>query len=609
MKTNSVGHQHDRRWIEENLRTLPHRFQRPLVQRYERTYEKDGRRAANLFLLGIREHVGPTSWRMAANDDALRDWAGKRAESAGRIMKRAGDEETAYLYLCQFCEDCDINPERVTKVRTVAGAVARMCCELWWRRAVRKSQARKVESAAISLGLVHNRAGLYSSDETVERRRQQKTRNRKMLESLIAVNELGDSFTLQQLSDLSVSNPVIRRGELMVRMTGFEQWADSQEHVGDFYTWTCPSRMHWSSDKYDGTTPAAAQRYLCEQWAKARAAMKRAGVSVYGFRVAEPHHDGCPHWHMLFFMAAKDRATVRTILKGYALQVDGDEKGAAKHRFTVVPIDKSKGTAAGYLAKYVAKNIDAFGVDFVDEDLTGKRDPRECAARVDAWASAWGIRQFQQVGGPSVTVWRELRRLGDEVQPCAHLEQARAKADVGDWAGYIAAQSTGPVWLAKSCTGEVNRYGEVKAADIVGVQSSAIVKTTRVHEWRIDRDNRSTDFGFEKDQGNGGRGLPGDGGVRRGISGASDRGGIREKERARREFSGDCDGELGFLGSGAAATPWSPVNNCTEGNGNEFEAAVGSGQGYGQGLHKTQLAADPDQVVEPERVVDGYRSV
>jgi hypothetical protein len=283
----------------------------------------------------------------------------------------------------------------------------------------------------------------------------------------------------------------------MVRIKGFEQIAEEQGDVWDLVTWTLPSRFHPHSDKYAGLTPKEGQEALNTQWTRARAKLARQGLKVYGVRVAEPHKDGCPHWHSLLFFPEAHREQIRAIIREYALADSPDEPGAQENRIKFVAGDPERGGAAGYVAKYVSKNIDAYGVE---PDLSrGDADPQGAAARVDAWASTWGIRQFQFIGGPPVSVWRELRRLDSE--EAGIIEECRKAADAGDWAAYVRAQggpSCGRDHLVKLArweeldpeTGElskppVNHYGESRAADVMGVTDGTTTILTRVHIWKI----------------------------------------------------------------------------------------------------------------------------
>ena len=54
---------------------------------------------------------------------------------------------------------------------------------------------------------------------------------------------------------------------------------------------------------------------------------------------------------MLLLSAPKQVKEALSIFCHYALEIDGNEPGAQKRRFTVKYIDPNKGTAAGYIAR------------------------------------------------------------------------------------------------------------------------------------------------------------------------------------------------------------------------------------------------------------------
>lgn len=317
--------------------------------------------------------------------------------------------------------------------RDDAQVIARFQDAAWWRRQLRKAHARAFESAAVALGFVSRAQGAYCSDETVARRAGQSRRNAAALESVMMINGKNNIFSLSELAAKGTSNKKIRRGELMLRMSGCESVAIEADHVGVFTTQTCPSKYHAilsktgaPNPKHEGATPRDAQAYLMDTWALSRAELARLGIRPYGFRIAEPHHDGCVHWHSLVFMPVDQVEQFRATLAHYALAESGEEtQGNDSVRIKFVNIDPAKGGAAAYIAKYILKNLDDSASSATDE-VDGKeyfikqRGQVTPAQRVDAWAGVWGIRQFQPIGMPPVTIWREIRRIpAGEVQGAA----------------------------------------------------------------------------------------------------------------------------------------------------------------------------------------------
>jgi len=312
---------------------------------------------------------------------------------------------------------------------SLRGIYARLIDPVFWRRKLNQIQKIRLEEIARDYDLVHKRAGAYVSNFSLDNQRSNAKKNKTILENTYAVNEWGECYSLADLQARSVSNPELRRMELMTRIAGFQVIAEQDGHAAVFWTITCPSKYHShysngkKNEKYNGATVRDAQAYLNGVWARVRAWMDRNEINVYGFRVAEPHHDGCPHWHILVFGEKEQLRAATARFKAEALRVDGDESGAQKARFKTEWIAFGKSpdgrtlSAAGYIAKYISKSIDgaAVGGD-MSLDMNGQRvdmgqDSEIGAERVTAWARVNRIRQFQQIGGASVSVWREIRKL------------------------------------------------------------------------------------------------------------------------------------------------------------------------------------------------------
>lgn len=207
--------------------------------------------------------------------------------------------------------------------------------------------------------------------------------------------------------------------------------------------------------------------------------------------ISEPQHEATPHWHILVFVAPTYEKRLTDIFREYALAESPNELGAKKYRFDVERIDKGKGSAVAYVAKYISKNIDGFGLEAEDDQILIK------AFRVEAWASCWGIRQFQSFGMPPVSPYRELRRVRFELPKGSPFYSAHKAADIGDFADYVT-QMGGicaptrelrikllyePKFNEDSGEISLSRYEHEPLFRLIGLQSGSKNLLTRNDKW------------------------------------------------------------------------------------------------------------------------------
>ena len=338
-------------------------------------------------------------------------------------------------------------------------SLARMLCADWWYRKLWQMRCEWREEQLRAVCLVNKKTSPYVSYEAVIHKREQRRKSLEFFRSHELVNEDGDTLDMEDVVNASNSNPAHRRNEMMACVKGLELIAEMRGDCAVFYTITCPSRFHATlnngrpNPKWTSATVRQGSDYLVDTFAAFRKAMHKAGLRWYGVRVAEPHHDGTVHWHLLCFMRKKDRRSITALLRKFAIREDREELGTnTGPRFKSELINPRKGTPTSYIAKYISKNIDGRGLAKEISKETG-RSLRDSAEHVSAWASLHRVQQFRFFGIPGRQAYRELRLLagqaarvqgerkaGAPVLDNPRLDAVLAAADAGCFATYIMKQ-------------------------------------------------------------------------------------------------------------------------------------------------------------------------
>lgn len=333
-----------------------------------------------------------------------------------------------------------------------------------------------IEFAQIALERVGEDKGqqIYVSARSFARWEKKQKEGERFIKSMSVVSEeTGESFKLSDVVERTTANPKNRRIELVVRSRGDEERAIDLGYVGVFLTWTLPSKYHRNSKKWNGCTIKEAHQNIMEQWKLARAWFKKLEIDWFGLRVAEPHKDGTPHAHMFLYVHPSQKQQLIEICETIARNEDADElvtPEIEEKRFLAKEGDPSKGTATGYIIKYICKNIDGEHLPESDANIN--------ALRARAWASTHRIKQFSQSGAPAVGLWRQLRRASKlDTAFDEELEQLRDNADNSRWKGFCELG-----FKAKLAYEEkFNKYGDT-VKRVIGIDwLGKVIETCREH--------------------------------------------------------------------------------------------------------------------------------
>ncbi|EBN6118596.1 replication endonuclease, partial [Salmonella enterica] len=337
-------------------------------------------------------------------------------------------------------------------------AISRMISVRFWSRHFRTFTRRWREHLYITVGDVRRQRSVICSPQWVQHWMASRKRGREiMAETDLEDEETGETLPLLSAVDASVSNNEKRRAEMMTRVKGMEELAEldnlaqDSDYIGLFFTWTAPRQYHaWletgrRNRKWNGASPRETQRYFTRTFKNCSTALARRDVHIFGMHITESHHDGTPHWHGVIFVRKEQEATLREVFESYANaeNCSAHKPGAspAQSQLMIKPINKRLGSATAYITKHICRNIEGCAPGGTDRE-TG-RPWTELARHSAAWASLWGIKQFQFIGGPPVSVWRELRKLSDQKQADSVspvFGELHHAAGAGDWAEYTRLQ-------------------------------------------------------------------------------------------------------------------------------------------------------------------------
>lgn len=384
--------------------------------------------------------------------------------------------------------------------KTLVAQLARLCDARYWRRALRVRILRAREHFFLRLHLIGRAGEVYASEASVVMRAAQLKRQAAWMKDTVLVPRFYqgpvngekpyEPMTLEKVAP----GPRERFAKLYTFVKAMDALSADACLSSAMVTLTLEPEWHpnpsHGNNRWNGTSPRDAHQSLCHRWQAILRDLHRVGIRMSGLRVAEPHKDGCPHWHIwLLYRPEHEARILATIMKYFPnkLKVRAPSRGGERNitddvmfdslgdllvdgsrpvthakegaQVEVSRINRDVSSGASYAMKYLLKTVDGgdelnhqAGLFPNDDEATKKKKEKHklSAKRVDAYRSLWGINQGQLFGvAKCLTAWDEFRRL-----PTAPLHRALRKL----WALARGSDKPGRIAAGASQRGDAQKF-------------------------------------------------------------------------------------------------------------------------------------------------------
>jgi hypothetical protein len=308
--------------------------------------------------------------------------------------------------------------------------------QAWWKRTLRQNLRQRRENAARQLDA---RAMRWCSADGMDEREEHDRVAEEWASRNVIEGDDGTCFPCPSPAETARK----QYAELMARVNGIKRLSGSDDAC--LLTLTCPSSFHPTTTQngrkmrnpsWDGSTPKDAHEWMTTRWKRLRAALKRRRIGQHFVLAVQPHQDGTPHFHIVFFSDIEEHNRIEALARRYF-------DGGGEHQ-----VDFQKLESAEHGARYAIR-----AVQYIARATDGKEEDRKEATATKQWSSTWSARRFS-ASCSAVTAWR-LSRRKDVLRESNPLRQA---AQAGNYAAFITEWVAGEGKLLK--TPILNRFDE-----------------------------------------------------------------------------------------------------------------------------------------------------